>query len=259
MVDPPPFRRYLRVALATVVAAGCGARAPAITLPSGSQVLARGSLAYAVGFASDARVVSIELEERFALIVRAADGRALGRFDLGPAERDLDALAVAGDLAWVGGADRRVRGLALTDGRVVAEWPTGAPVTALLAVPGERLVIADADGALCLRRLADGALLQCLQLDDRPITGLSWQDGLVVASGSDQRWALTVPALRVGPAPLALHRVVVSGRELRLDGAPAIRLGGAVRAVAFDGRGRAAIAAWIARLDDPSLVLVPAP
>ena len=51
----------------------------------------------------------------------------------------------------------------------------------------------------------------------------------------------------------------MSGREARIDGGPAVRLGGAVRAVAFDGHGRAAIAAWIARLDDPSLVLVPAP
>lgn len=257
-VDPIPLRLGLLVPLTLALLGACACHSPGVTLPAGSRVLARGSLAYAVGFAGDGRVVSIELEERFALIVRTGDGLALGRFDLGPAERDLGALAMTRDVAWVGGADRRIRGLALADGRPIASWPTGATVTALVVVPGDQLVAADADGGLCLRRLADGALLQCVQLAARPITELAWTGELVVATAGDQRWALTVPALALAPAPALPRRVAIRGRALRIDGGPRVVLGGAVRAVAFDGHGRAAIAAWIADLDQPSLVLVPA-
>ena len=249
------FAGALAVAVAMVLAA-CGARTAAVTLPAGSRVLARGSLAYAVGFADGDRVVSIELEERFALVVRSADGRGLGRFDLGPAERDLGALAIGGDIAWLGGADRRVRGVALADGHVVATWPTGAIVTALIAAPGGWLLIGDADGALCLRRLGDGALLQCVQLDG-PVTALAWQDGRAVATAGTRRRGVAVPTLAFIDAPADPHRLVPVGRELRQGGAVVLHLGGVVRAVAVDEQGRIAVAGWIARLDDPSVVLLP--
>lgn len=250
--------RAALVVAAGLALVGCGGRATAIALPAGSRVLARGSLAYAVAFADHDRVVSVELEERFALVVRTADGRLRGRFDLGPAERDLGALAVGGDTAWVGGADRRVRGLALADGRSVATWPIGARVTALATLPDGRLAIADADGGLCLRRLDDGALLQCVQLGDRPVTALDPRGAVLVATVAGRRLGLALPGLALVPAPAEPQRIERRGRDLRLDGGPVIRLGGAVQAVAVDGRGRIAIAAWIAGLDDPSVVLVPA-
>lgn len=243
----------LALALA-VVAVGCAGRSSTVRLPAGARVLARGSMAYAVAFASE-RVVSIELEERFALVVRTVDGRVLGRFDLGPPERDLPALAVAGEVAWLGGDDQRVRALALTDGAVVTTWPTGTDVTAL-AVVDDLLAIADVDGALCLRRLADGALLQCAQLADRPLTGLTAAAGALVVSIGDRRLAVAVPSLRPLPPPGA-PALVARGRELRRGPATRVRLAGAIRGFAVDERGRLAVAAWIAGLADPSVVLVP--
>jgi hypothetical protein len=250
------------VALAAALA-GChpgGAGSTGVRLPAGSTVLARGSLAYAVAFADDGGLVSIELEERFALVVRSPDGRRRGRFDLGPPERDLPALAVAGGLAWVGGADRRVRGLALDGGAVVASWPIGAAVTSLAAT-AELLAVGDADGAVCLRRLPDGALLQCVQLASAPIDSLAIAGERLRATSAGprgRRWALTLPSLALVAAPMSdapsLRR---AGREVIIDGAVVVRLAGIVRAIAVDGRGRIAIAGWVARLDDPSVVLIP--
>ena len=244
---------------AAVVLAACGAPASSIVLPSGSRVLARGSLAYAVGFAGDDRVVSVELEERFALLVRTTDGRGLGRWDLGPAERDLVALAIGDEVAWVGGADRRVRGVGLTDGRPVATWPTGAAVTALALAPGGRLLVGDAEGGLCLRRLVDGALLQCVQLGDRALAEIVLAGDLVVVLGEGRRWGLTLPALGLVATPADPRRLHRRGRQLRQGDRVLLVLGGVVRAVAVDEHGRIAVAGWIARQGDPSLVLLPAP
>ena len=109
-----------QVILFTAIVACGGVRATSPTLPDGARVLARGSLAYAAVAAGDA-IVTIELEERFALIVRDPDsGRPRRTVDLGAAERDLVALAVHGDTAWVGGDDRAVRTVDLTSGAVTA-------------------------------------------------------------------------------------------------------------------------------------------
>jgi hypothetical protein len=248
------------LAAAAIALAACGA-APsrsAILLPAGARVIARGSLAYAVAFAADGRLASIELEERFALVVRSPEGRPIARHDLGPAERDLPALVVAGDVAWIGGADRRVRGLALADGAVVADWPTGVAVTSLAAADGW-LAIGDREGGVCLRRLADGALLQCVQLAAGAIDELAADGAVVIAGAGGRRWALAVPALAiVAVPPTRTPAVRRSGREVHIDGVGATRLGGVVRAIAFAADGRIAVAGWIARLDDPSLVLLPA-
>ena len=246
-----------RALIAAAVAVGaCGGGPARLTLPRDAQVLARGSLAYAVAFAGGGRVVSIELEERFALVVRGPDGRVAARHDLGPPERDLGALAVDREVAWLGGADRQVRGLALDGGAVLATWPTGAVVTSLAAGDG-RLLIGDAEGAVCLRRLDDGALLQCAQLGDAPIDELVAIGPVVVASTGGRRLGLSVPALALVTPPADPRGVVRRGRDLWIDGVHALRLGSVVKAVAVDPRGRVAVAGYVTRLDDPSLLIVP--
>jgi hypothetical protein len=257
--------RTAAAAAAVVALAACGGGAGAgsagrITLPTDARVLARGSLAYAAR-AGDGAIVSIELEERFALVVRdAATGRERRRVDLGPSERDLVALAVAGDRAWVGGDDREVRTIDLASGAVLASWPVGADVTALRWLAPGWLAIGDATGVVCLRRLADAALVQCAALATAPITSLDGGGGLTVVAGTD-RSTWTVPALAVtGPAPAMAWRnqvVTVAGREVLVGSEVVARLGERVRSVEVGPGGELIIAAWIARLDDPSVIVLP--
>jgi hypothetical protein len=253
-----------RVALVLLVAAcsGRGARGPA--LPGDARVLARGSLAYAA-VATAGAVVTLELEERFALIVRDPDsGRARTTVDLGAAERDLVALAVHGDTAWVGGDDHAVRTVDLARGAVTATWPIGAPVTALRWLDGGWLAIGDATGTVCLRRLADAALLQCATLAADPVSRLSPSadgSGLVVESGSE-RTAWTLPALARTTAVPPPRRwrggeITVAGREVRAGTRVVASLGERVRMVEVGPRGELIIAAWITRLDDPSVIVLP--
>jgi len=253
-----------RVGLAAIALAACGAspRSPAAT------VLARGTLAYAVAAAGD-RVVSIELDDRFALLVRKPDdARVLGRIDLGPPERDLPALAAAGDRAWVGGADGQVRAVDLARGAVVATWPVGAAVTALAAA-GDWVAIGDAAGVLCLRRADDGALVQCAVAAAAPIAAIGVERGAggevlrVLAGGQTCGWRLPALARVPGAAPGITWgggQVVVRGRTVELVRARGrqrlLTLAGAVRAIAIAPGGGLAVAAWVTTLDDPSLVVL---
>ncbi|HUQ03594.1 MAG TPA: hypothetical protein VM261_13945 [Kofleriaceae bacterium] len=239
---------------------GGGGGAGRITLPTDARVIARGSLAYAARAGDDA-IVTIELEERFALVVRdPATGRERRRVDLGPSERDLVALAVAGDRAWVGGEDREVRTIDLASGAVLATWPVGADVTALRWLAPGWLAIGDATGVVCLRRLADAALVQCAALASAPITSLDGGGGVTVVAG-ETRSTWTVPALAATrPAPALVWRnqvVAIAGREVLVGGAVVARLGERVRTVEVGPRGELIIAGWIARLDDPSVIVLP--
>lgn len=253
-------RGQVALALVAITGAACSAAGGGgLRLPADARVLARGSLAYAAR-AGDAAIVTIELEERFALVVRDPDsGRARARIDLGPAERDLGALAVAGTRAWVGGDDQQVREVDLTAGRVVRTWPVGADVTALRWLDGGWLAIGDAAGAVCLRRVGDGALVQCAALAAGPVTGLEGGGGLTVTSaGARTTW--TVPAL-AATAPGSAPRwrggdLVIAGREVRVGGRVLLRLGERIRTVEVGPDGGLVIAAWIGRLDDPSVVVV---
>ena len=250
------------LALTLAIAAGACAGTPAsrITLPSGARVLARGSLAYAAR-AADGAIVTIELEERFALVVRDPDtGRERRRVDLGPAERDLVALAVAGDRAWVGGDDRAVRTIDLGSGAVIATWPVGADVTALRWLAPGWLAIGDATGVVCLRRIDDAALVQCAVLAAAPVEALEGGGGLtVVAGGARSTW--TVPALAATtPAPVPTWRgkpVTIEGRAVVAGDEVVARLGERVRSIEVGPGGELIIAAWIARLDDPSVIALP--
>jgi hypothetical protein len=247
------------VAVALALLGACAAGPPA------PRVLARGTLAYAVA-ATPGRLLSIELDERFALVVRSPDSPTpLARVDLGPPERDLPALAAAGDRAWVGGDDGRVRVIDVATGAVTEIWPVGAPVTAL-ALAGDVVVIGDATGALCLRRARDGAVLQCAAIADGPIAHVDVRGGTLVASTGEATTSWLLPSL--APAGPARSRgpmweggeVVVSGRTVDLVTRDRRRrlavMDGSVRAVAVLSDGRLAIAAWIAALANPSIIVL---
>ncbi len=250
-------RRPLIAIGAVALAVGCGAR-PAATIPRGAHVAARGTLGYAAAFSADA-LYTIELDDRFALFVRDPDTGALRqRIELGPAERDLPALAIADDgVAWIGGADHAVRAIAVATGQTIATWPIGASVTALAAVPGGGLVIGDATGVVCLRRRADGALLQCVVAGQGPVTALVRSGTAIVATTDGARLAFSLPALAVvdaGPPPPPS----VVGRDVLHRGRAIVHFAGPARAVAYGPRGQLAAVGWIRRLDDPSVVVVPA-
>lgn len=241
----------LALALASVTA--CATRAG---LPPEARVAARGTLGYAVAFDDDA-LYTVELEERFRLVVRDPDtGAERARFDLGPAERDLPALAIADGAAWIGGADHQVRAVALDGGAVRATWPIGAAVTALAALPGGLIAIGDATGVVCVRRRADGALLQCVVAGEAPVRALAARGSHLVATLGNARMGFGVPALTAadtGPPPA----VIVDGDAVVRDGRAVVRFPGGARAVAVGPRGQLAAVGWIRRLGDFSVVVIP--
>ncbi|MBK7078435.1 MAG: hypothetical protein IPH44_39835 [Myxococcales bacterium] len=246
-------RRHRLAVLAATLAVGCAGRAA----PSTARVIERGTLGYAVAF-GDGALCTIELDLRFALVVRdPRSGAARARHDLGPAERDLPALAVVDGQAWVGGADRAVRAIGLATGAVEATWPIGAAVTALAATADGNLVIGDATGALCLRRRRDGALLQCVAVADQPIAALRVDGPTVVARAAGRAVRLTLPALVVGATTAAPPEI--RGHEVVLDGVVVARFAGAARAVARGPDGAIAAVGWVRDLDDASVVLVAPP
>ena len=198
----------------------------------------RGVLSYAVGFARAGErllVVAVELDVAFSLAVRevvpaAASGEAArlderGRLALGPHEWDVTDLAIAGGvagvrpIAYVGSADGSVRAIDLLGpdaahgstapggpaggGRpqLLARWRTGFPVTALAVSPdGGLLAVGGAGGELCLRRVADRALLQCFAAHTSRIAGLTFDpDGARLASASWDGRALVLRAPSLAP------------------------------------------------------------
>ncbi len=261
-------RRGAAVALATALLA-CGAPTPAGPTGARVTVVARGTLGYAVAFAGE-RLVTVELAERFELVIRdgaTGDGR---RVDLGPPERDWPALTVQGARAWVGGDAGEVREIDLATGATRARWPVGAPVTALASTT-TLVAIGDAEGVLCLRRAGDGALLQCLTAHADAIDTIDVDDDeqLVtrtsVAGATPEVRAWRLPALAPAQATPAPRRwggreLVIAGRtvDVRRGGARTrvVAMAGEVRAVAVGPDGRLAVAAWIAQLDQASIVLV---
>jgi hypothetical protein len=251
-----PVRAVAGIAVA-LAACAAGPRA---------QVVARGTLAYAVA-AAGPDLVSIELDERFALLVRSPDvPEPRLRVDLGPPEADWSALAAAGASAYAGGVGGEVRRVDLATGQITARWPVGAAVTAL-ATADDLLAVGDATGALCLRRLPDGALLHCVLAADGPITGvaITGRELITASAGSATAWRL--PSLtRSGATRWRLPvwaggDVVVRGRTVAvLDGNGKPRtvatLDGAVRSVAILSGSRLAIAGWVTRLDNPSIIVL---
>ena len=205
--------------------------------------------------------MTIELGERFELVVR--DGprlRVAWRLELGPPEHDLPALAVADGVAFVGGVDGFVRRIDLRTRRELDRWPQGAPVTALAAT-GPHVVVGDATGVVCLRR-ATGELLQCTAHATAPIDQLAVDasiDGVTVAAGSvATRLAMPTLAVLAEPArPIQWRGAPLArdGRVVRWGGRTLVTLGDRVRAIAASADGRLAIAGWVRRLDQPSVIV----
>lgn len=240
----------------------CGAPAPR---GAGVQVVSRGTLAYAVELCGD-RLVAVELGERFELVVRDADGaREAARLDLGPPEHDWPALACAGDRAWVGGETGEVVHVELPTAARTGAWRTGAAVTALAAADG-LVAIGDGAGVLCLRRAGDGALLQCAVAHAAAIAEVEPAGAALVTrdvTGDSRRWAL--PSLADSP-PGGAAALTWGGDPVRVVGRRVerrrgdrwelvVEMAGTVQDVAIAGP-RLAIAAWIGRLDQASVVLV---
>lgn len=249
-------RRAGLIALLVVAACG-GAPAPRAGADP-VRVVSRGTLGYAVAFAGD-RLVSVELAERFELIVRDAAGQEERRLALGAAERDWPALACAADRCWVGGDTGEVAVVDLASASIVARWPVGEPVTALAAADGH-VAIGDAAGVLCLRRAGDGALLQCVAAHPTAIVELRPDAGRLVsrdASGDALAWS--VPAL-AGAVSETEPEIRIAGRRVERRAGDrwelVVEMAGAVQRVAVSPSGDLAIAAWIGALDQPSVVLV---
>jgi WD40 repeat protein len=198
------------VALALV---GCGGASGELAATEGAELrvagaAARGVLAYAVAFAREPEplLVSIELGATFDLVTRSLDPRGgvreRGRAVLGPADWDVSDLALVGGGrggALVASGAGTVRRLDLATGRVVATWHVGAGATAVAVTRDGRLAATgSASGVVCLRRLADGALLQCLVAHGAAVSGLDFDaaGGRLASSSWDGRVAVwSVPQL----------------------------------------------------------------
>ncbi|HUH03643.1 MAG TPA: hypothetical protein VML75_16725 [Kofleriaceae bacterium] len=202
------------IAIAAAVALSCGGGAPragsgvlldrpgaaAATGLIRTQVAARGVLTYDAALAGD-ELVSIELGERFELVTRAPGGAVRLRVDLGTADYDVGDLAVARGTAWVASADGTARAIELRTGAVAITWHLGGRGTAVaVTADGAYVATGTSTGVLCLRRVADQALLQCVVAHQAAISGLDFApDGAALASsgwdGAVVLWS--VPALAV--------------------------------------------------------------
>lgn len=268
VASPPRPRSAPRLRCAGLAALACALGASCASSP-GLQVLARGVLPYGVATTGDT-VVTIELSERFELVVRE-EGAAQRRLELGPAEHDLRALAVFGDRAFVGSDAGFIRELDLTSLREVTSYAVGAPLLAL-AADADFLLSADASGAVCLRRRKDGALLQCAR-SEQPVHAITLlpegRAQLVSGSGAAVTWR--VPSLTLDPAPGPADghaadtpfrdgEVHAEGRRLLWRRGGRVRvlaeLATEVRGVARTRSGALVVAAWPRSLDDAVLLMI---
>jgi len=179
----------------------CGASEP-LTSNVGQlgldKVLSKGALAYAVAFDGN-DIVSVELRTEFELIVREPSGREKQRLRLGPHEYDVNDLAVRGHVAYLASSDGTVRAIDLASGRETARWHVGDAATSVaVRRDGAYVAMGSAHGVLCLRRLPDGALLQCLLAHRGRISGLGFDPagGRLASAARDGGAAVwSVPAL----------------------------------------------------------------
>lgn len=268
MLRAPRSRTTAPPALAVALAAAaCAAASSSCASSPSAQVLARGVLPYGVATAGDT-VVTVELAERFELVLRA-EGARERRLDLGPAEYDLRALAVFEDRAFVGSDAGFIREIELSSLRVVGSTPVGAPLVAL-AADATYLVSADASGAVCLRRRKDGAMLQCAR-SPQPVHALAVSGGavqLLIDGGGVISWSL--PSLAPGlvghgaahmsDTPFRDGEAHAEGRRvlLRRGGEVSVlaELATEVRGVARTRSGALVVAAWPRSLDDAVLLLI---
>jgi hypothetical protein len=208
----PVHRSSPRAAALVALAALAACRASSVSLEGDpaeltlTRAASRGVLSYAVAFTSAAELlVSVELGARFELVARslgpAGELRERARVVLGPPDWDVVDLApIPGRPAvLVASAAGTVRAVALDAARVTSTWHLGSAATAVAVSPDGRLAATgSASGVVCLRRLVDGALLQCLAAHTARVSGLDFdRDGRRLASSSwDGRAAVwSVPQL----------------------------------------------------------------
>lgn len=180
--------------------------------------VSRGVIGYRAAFLGPRLLLSVELGLRFELVTRRLDAARtveLNRVDLGPPDWDVTGLATAvGPRVWVSSMDGTVRGVDVERGAITATWRVGHAVTAVAAT--ERYLAYGTDqGAVCLRRLRDGALLQCMRAHRSRVSALA-AAGDVVATGS---WDGSVHRYRLP----SLERIA------------AVDVGGAINDLAIDG------------------------
>src|SRR5215470_16562271 len=214
---------------------------------SDPRTLAKGTLAYSVAASSDL-IASIELTTAFDLILRTPTATRTAA--LGPPDRDFVALAIdgAGRRVAVAGLDGTVR---LFDDAAaeLQRFRLDDAATAVALTPdGTYLLHGSASGILCLRRTADGALLQCVDAHDGRLTALAVDGATAVSAGADDTivvWAvpsLRVLARRAGRGPLAAQGGRVALRDGTIwrwaDGTATAETGPPAVAVAFlpDGK-----------------------
>jgi WD40 repeat protein len=191
--EPARARRSTWLAAALLAACGGSLGAPADPPElSMTRPVSRGALSYAVAFAPgpQPRLVAVELGVAFELVVRSIDGagavRERARVPLGPPDWDVSDLAIVpgGRAALVASAAGTVRAIDLDTARVTATWHLGAAATSV-AASADLVATGSATGVVCLRRLRDGALLQCLVAHTAAVSGLDFDPaGRRLASSS---------------------------------------------------------------------------
>jgi WD40 repeat protein len=178
------------LALLLVACAAAGRELPA-------RVLARGVLAYDVALSGD-RLATVELATEFELVVRDGEGRVARRLRLGEPTWDVVSLAVAGNTAAVASLDGRVRLVDVARATVTADWRLDDAATAVAFSPdGGWLLHGAESGVVCLRRVADGALLQCVAAHAARVTALAFCGDRAASASWDGRVQVwQVPSLR---------------------------------------------------------------
>lgn len=180
--------------LLPLVLLGCGATVMGKPLGAGQKptgpatgfstahVVERGRLAYDVAFdGAGTHLATVELATSFQLVVRdLAAGGAPIRIPLGKPDYDVVDLALAprGDRAAVATLDGTIRVFDLAARTELANWRLDAAATAVAFSPdGGWLATGAESGVLCLRRVDDGALVQCVAAHAKRIVALVFSPG----------------------------------------------------------------------------------
>lgn len=197
----------------------CGGRGMGKPLPAGqtpsraavamktTKVLSKNALSYQVAVAAP-YLVSVELTTEFELVVRGLPNTPdtprtsklkTRRMRLDAATYDINALALDAKegRAFVASSAGWVRSYDLQSLQMQSEWRMGSGATSLaLSDDRQYLLIGTATGVICIRRLADGAQLQCLAAHAGRVSSLAIANGRLASAswqGELSLWGL--PAL----------------------------------------------------------------
>lgn len=167
---------------------------PALALQS--KILAKNALAYRVAM-SDSYLASVELTTEFRLVVRDLANSHKKHVRLDSATYDITGLALDETHAYVSSSAGWVRSYDLRSLQLRREWRFGSGATAL-AITDDHiyLFIGTQTGLICLRRLSDGAQLQCMVAhSDRVSTLDTKNDQLASASWNGEVATWGIPTL----------------------------------------------------------------